>query len=120
MNVSTDAHSRENARAPIHLADCNCRQLTPCTSSFPPRVLDKQCLGLREQTFFLKGDCNLRFWNEYIHLKTKNIYISPDLLGVHCFLNTSCHCLPLWCSEEQKGLQGHGLTLDLIAATIPY
>lgn len=49
--------------------------------------------------------------------------LSVDLQGVRCFLNTSCHraAFPLWLyGEEEKGLQGHGPTPDLIAATIPY
>lgn len=48
--------------------------------------------------------------------------LAVDLQGVCCFLNTSCHCafLPWWCSKEEKGLQGHGLTPDLITAAAPY
>lgn len=93
--------------------------LSANTSSLPLRLCQtRRCLRPREKTSLRRCKCNLRLWNEFIC--QKNIICWS--VG---FSPLPEHLLPprrllLWSiEEEEKGLQGHGPTPDLIGSTIP-
>lgn len=96
-------HLHTHANTHMHtyrqLTTQDCRQLTPCTStSLHPPCQTNTASGFQRRHFFGRCNCNWRFRNEFICQKI----LSVDLQGVHCFLNTSCHCAAFPCGVVRR------------------